>query len=64
MTLRIRRRDLFRHLGLTLRRHRGRSFDRKEQKHCLIWLNCLDNFDALRVKDVYTPKRKQGESEH
>jgi hypothetical protein len=27
-------------------------------------LNCLDNFDALRVKDVYAPKRKQGEREH
>jgi hypothetical protein len=24
----------------------------------------LDIFDVLRVKDVYAPKRKQGESEH
>jgi hypothetical protein len=25
---------------------------------------CLDIFNALGVKDVYAPKRKQGESEH
>jgi hypothetical protein len=26
--------------------------------------NCLDNFDALPVKGVYAPKRKQGETAH
>jgi hypothetical protein len=36
----------------------------QKERHCSIWLNCLDNLDALRVKGVYTPKRKQGESEH
>jgi hypothetical protein len=29
-----------------------------------IWLNCLDIFEAFRVKGVYAPKRKQGESAH
>jgi hypothetical protein len=36
----------------------------KKKTHCKISLNCLDSFDALRVKDVYAPKRKQGEREH
>ena len=36
----------------------------QEETQCSIWLNCLDIFDALRVKDVYAPKRKQGESAH
>ena len=40
------------------------AFADEEEAHCLILLNCLDSFDALRVKDVYAPKRKQGESEH
>src|SRR6476659_7267148 len=34
----------------------------RPRTRCSTWLNCLDNFDALRVKDVYAPKRKQGES--
>jgi hypothetical protein len=62
MTLRYQTPRPIRRLGLALRRHRGRSFDRQEEKHCSIWLNCLDSFDALRIKDVYAPKRKQGES--
>ena len=36
----------------------------QEESHCSLWLNCLDNFDALRVKGIYAPKRKQGESAH
>src|ERR1700688_5090106 len=34
----------------------------QEETPCSIWLNCLDIFDALRVKDAYAPRRKQGES--
>ena len=36
----------------------------QEETHCSIRLNCLDILDALRVKDVYAPKLKQGESAH
>jgi hypothetical protein len=65
-TFGVRRLDaaFFQIANATAGRHRGRSFDREEQTHCSIWLNCLDIFDALRVKDVYAPKRKQGESAH
>ena len=30
----------------------------------LSYAECLDSFDALRLKNVYAPKRKQGESEY
>ena len=30
----------------------------------LSYAKSLDTFDVLRVKDVYAPKRKQGEREH
>jgi len=30
----------------------------------LSYAKCLDIFNALAVKEVYAPKRKQGESEH
>jgi hypothetical protein len=36
----------------------------QEEIHCSIWLNRLDIFEAFRVKGVYAPKRKQGESAH
>jgi len=38
-------------------------FADEAKAHGSISLNCLDTFDALGVKDVYAPKRKQGESE-
>jgi hypothetical protein len=30
----------------------------------VFYTKSLDSFDALRLKNVYAPKRKRGESEH